>query len=236
MALMSRLADNRDSPLTADEIATEALKQFDGDGPEPSIRLLARALDVTPSAIYHHYPSHARIVQAAIDLVWQEAAADVVTSIPDPFTADPREVLFTAGLFTRRAFWRHPRAAQHIAADWNPSEAVTAVLGLMAHLFEQLGLTGARFEEAFHGYSSFVLGNVVLGAARNTAWARRPQDQSSPYHPSYDAEAIARSSEDGRDRINAIMSLSAVDPERDEQLYARGLRRVIDSLTTDADR
>jgi AcrR family transcriptional regulator len=235
MAGMARLADNRDSPLTADEIAREALRQFDGDGPEPSIRLLARALDVTPSAIYHHYPSHARIVQAAIDLIWQEAAQDVLDQIPDPFTADPREVLFTAGLSTRRTFWRHPRAAQHVAADWNPSDAVTAVLSLMAHLFERIGLTGTRFEEAFHGYSSFVLGNVVLAAARNTAWARRPEDQSLPYDPSYDPETAALSSEDGRNRINAIMSLSAVDPDRDEQLYARGLRRVIDGLTSTDD-
>lgn len=231
MAGMARLADNRDSPLTAPEIAAEALRQFDDEGPEPSIRLLARALDVTPSAIYHHYSSHARIVQAAIDLIWQEAAEDVLAQIPDPFTADPREVLYTAGLATRRAFWRHPRTAQHVAADWNPSDALTAVLALMANVFERLGLSGTRFEEAFHGYASFVLGNVLFVAARNTAWARRPESQSLPYEPAYDDEALARSSEDGRRRIGAIMSLSAVDPERDEQLYCRALERLIDSLT-----
>lgn len=235
MAGMARLADNRDSPLTAPEIAAEALRQFDGDGPEPSIRLLARALDVTPSAIYHHYPSHARIVQAAIDLIWQEAAEDVLGQIADPFTADPREVLFTAGLATRRAFWRHPRTAQHVAADWNPSDALTAVLALMANVFERLGLSGTRFEEAFHGYASFVLGNVLFVAARNTAWTRRPESQSLPYEPVYDEEAAAQSSEDGRRRISAIMSLSAVDPGRDEQLYCRGLERLIASLTDDAD-
>lgn len=230
---MTRLADNRDTHLTADEIAVEALRQFDDDGPEPSIRSLARALHVTPSAIYHHHASHARIVQAAIDLIWQQAAEAVLAQIPDPFTADPREVLFVAGIETRRAFWQHPRAAQHVAADWNPSAALTAVLGLMANLFERLGLTGTRFEEAFHGYSSFVLGNVVLAAARNTAWARRPEEQSLPYDPGYDAEAATRSSDDVRGRINAIMSLSAVDPERDAQLFAEGLRRVIAGLTGD---
>lgn len=232
---MARLADNRDTPLTAPEIAAEALRQFDGDGPEPSIRLLARALDVTPSAIYYHYASHARIVQAAIDLVWREAAEDVLAQIFDPFTADPREVLYTAGVATRQAFWRHPRTAQHIAADWNPSDALTDVLALMANVFERLGLSGTRFEEAFHGYASFVLGNVLLVAARNTAWARRPESQSLPYEPAYDDEALARSSEDGRGRIGAIMSISAIDPERDEQLYCRGLERLIASLTSAAD-
>lgn len=234
MAGMARLADNRDSPLTAPEIAAEALRQFDGDGPEPSIRLLARALDVTPSAIYHHYRSHAEIVQAAIDLIWQEATEEVLGLIADPFVADPRQVLFTAGIATRRAFWRHPRAAQHVAADWNPSEAVTAVLGLMANVFERLGLSGTRFEEAFHGYASFVLGSVLFAAARNTAWSRRPESQSRPYAPDYGTEAEARSTEDGRQRINAIMSLSAVDPERDEQLYARALERLIGGLVDGA--
>jgi AcrR family transcriptional regulator len=233
MAGMARLADNRDSPLTAPEIAAEALRQFDGEGPEPSIRLLARALDVTPSAIYHHYESHAAIVQAAIDLIWQEAAEDVLRQIPDPFTADPREVLFTAGIATRRAFGSHPRTAQHVAADWNPSEALTAVLALMVNVLERLGLSGTRFEEAFHGYASFVLGNVLFAAARNTAWARRPESQSLPFTPAYDEDAKARSSEDGRRRINAIMSISAVDPERDEQLYSRSLERLIDGLTSD---
>ena len=228
---MTRLADNRDTPLTAEEIADEALRQFDDEGPEPSIRSLARELRVTPSAIYHHHASHARIVQAAIDLIWQEAANAVLARIPDPFSAEPRDVLFAAGIETRRAFWRHPRAAQHVAADWNPSDAFTMVLGLLANLFERLELTDARFEEAFHGYSSFVLGSVMLGAARNTAWARRPEEQSPPFDPAYDAESTSHSSEDGRQRINAIMSLSAVDPARDEELFAQGLRRVIASLT-----
>jgi len=227
---MARLADNRDSPLTAPEIATEALRQFDGDGPEPSIRLLARALDVTPSAIYHHYGSHAEIVQGAIDLIWQEAAADTLATIPDPFTADPREVLFTAGIATRRAFGHHPRAAQHVAADWTPSDSLTAVLALMVNVLERLGLSGPRFEEVFHGYASFVLGNVLFAAARNNAWTRRPESQSLPYDPNYDEDAKARASEDGRRRINAIMSLSAVDPERDEQLYARALEQLLDGL------
>lgn len=227
---MARLADNRDSPLTAPEIAAEALRQFDGDGPEPSIRLLARALDVTPSAIYHHYGSHAEIVQGAIDLIWQEAASDLLAQIPDPFAADPREVLFVAGIVTRRAFGRHVRAAQHVAADWTPSDSLTAVLALMVNVLERLGLSGTRFEEVFHGYASFVLGNVLFAAARNNAWARRPESQSLPYDPTYDEDAKARASEDGRRRINAIMSISAVDPERDDQLYARGLEQLIDGL------
>lgn len=232
---MTRLANNRDSPLTAAEIAVEALRQFDADGPEPSIRTLARHLGVTPSAIYHHHSSHARIVQAVIDLIWQEAAVDVLQVHPDPFTADPRKVLLTAGLYTRRTFWRHPRAAQYLAADlaadWSPSDALTAVLGLMANVFERLGLTGPRFEEAFHGYASFVLGNVLLGAARNNAWTRRPETQSLPYAPTYDAETEQQSSADVRERIHGIVSLSVVDPERDEQLYLRGLERLIASLT-----
>ena len=71
---MARIAKGRDRVLTRAEIATETLRQFDESPEAPSIRALAAALGVAPSAIYHHYESQAGIVQAATELVWEEVA------------------------------------------------------------------------------------------------------------------------------------------------------------------
>ena len=66
---MTRLAAGRTTHLEPEEIARETLRLFD-EGSDPSIRQLATALNVTPSAIYHHFDSRAEIVQAAVEMVW----------------------------------------------------------------------------------------------------------------------------------------------------------------------
>jgi AcrR family transcriptional regulator len=79
---MARIAKGRDRVLTREEIAAETLREFDESADAPSIRALASALGVAPSAIYHHYESQAAIVQAATELVWEEATATSSPSSP----------------------------------------------------------------------------------------------------------------------------------------------------------
>ena len=85
---MTRLAHGRTTHLERAEIAAETLRFFDA-GDDPSIRQLASALQVTPSAIYHHFASRAEIVQAAVDIVWQEILVDLLARVGDPFETDP---------------------------------------------------------------------------------------------------------------------------------------------------
>ncbi|HMF03749.1 MAG TPA: TetR/AcrR family transcriptional regulator, partial [Acidimicrobiia bacterium] len=99
---MARIAKGRDRVLTREEIAAETLRQFDTGSEAPSIRALASALGVAPSAIYHHYESQAAIVHAATELVWEEVAREFLAAIPDLLEADPVEVLVTGGVVTRR--------------------------------------------------------------------------------------------------------------------------------------
>jgi len=73
---MARIAKGRDRVLTREEIAAETLRQFDESTEAPSIRALASALGVAPSAIYHHYESQAAIVQAADGRVLGVAVSD----------------------------------------------------------------------------------------------------------------------------------------------------------------
>jgi AcrR family transcriptional regulator len=231
---MTRLAANRDTHLTPAEIAVEALRQFDAGGAEPSIRSLASALDVAPSAIYHHYGARSDIVRAAVALVWDQASAELLELVPAPFDAEPAEVLVATGLATRRAWVAHYRLAPYMAATPESNEFVTNALGLIAQVLERMGLEGERAAAALHTYSSFMIGAVLFAAAR-CAVNEQLEAESSNDHPSERfvsgrGPATRHSSESTRGSIDEIMQISVTDPARDEELFTQGLRRLVDSL------
>ena len=216
---MARIAKGRDRVLTREEIAAEMLRQFDTGAEPPSIRALAAALGVAPSAIYHHFESQAAIVQAATELVWEEATREFLAAFPDPYDEDPAEVLVAAGITTRRAFGRHYRIAPFIAASAETSGFMTEVLGVLAVVFERLGLQGEDASVSFHTYASFTIGAVLFAATRRVAneklgIAGKRRQQRSPGRPLDDA-----------------IDIPATDPARDEELFAAGLRRLIESFT-----
>ena len=117
---MARLAADRDTHLTRAEIAQEALRQFDARGKEPSIRSLAAALRVAPTAIYYHFPSQAAIYQSVVELVWAQATASLLELVPRPLDADPVDVLVASGIATRRAWVEHFSVARFMAETNGP--------------------------------------------------------------------------------------------------------------------
>lgn len=233
---MTRMARGRDTHLDPAEIAAETLRQFDAGTGDPSIRQLARSLGVAPSAIYHHFASRADILAAALDLVWQEIALELVQTVSDPYREDPVEVLVVAGLATRRAFVRHYRIAQFMAATPQADAVRANTLALQANLLERMGLEGEDAAIPFHAYASYTLGASLFAATRRVAneqLARDAGEESSPAgrfrsqpHPAL----ASRSREETRAALDDMMDLSAVDPDRDEQLFELGLRRLIASF------
>jgi AcrR family transcriptional regulator len=220
---VARLAQDRLTHLTRDEIAAEALRQFDAGGKEPSIRSLAAALTVAPTAIYHHYASRAAIVDAAIELVWAEAAGIGLELVTDLRTTPPEEVLLAAGLATRRAFVRHHRLASYLAST-TASERITDNLAVIAGAFERLGLRGEAAAEAFHAYASFTIGSILILTARLTLGEERGGDA----RPAPGAPAGEAAGEDAtRAALEAMTRMSVADPARDEELFVRGLRRLV---------
>jgi AcrR family transcriptional regulator len=230
---MARIAKGRDRVLTRGEIAAETLRQFDAGSDAPSIRALASALGVAPSAIYHHYESQAAIVQAATELVWEEAVRDFQTVIPAPFDEDPAEVLVAAGIATRRAFGRHYRIAPFLAASPETTGFMSDVLGMLGMVFERLGVEGEEASVSFHAYASFTIGAVLFAAARRVA-NEKLGITGRPAH-----EGGGRSAREDEDRLRVALDdaidISATDPARDEELFAAGLRRLIQSFTLPRD-
>jgi len=228
---MTRLAAKRDTHLTPAEIAAEALRQFDASGDEPSIRSLASALKVAPSAIYHHFASRSDIVHAAVALVWDRATSELLELVPMPFDADPVEVLVASGIATRRAWLAHYRLAPYMAATPGSSEFITNALGLLANVLERMGLEDERAAAALHTYSSFMIGAVLFAAARSAA-NEQLEANGNGHSRRFEARPsdLAGSSAGTRASIAAVMEVSVTDPERDEKLFAEGLERLIASL------
>jgi AcrR family transcriptional regulator len=216
---MARLPTHRGTPLSAAEIAAEALRQFDEGPSDPTIRALAAALRVAPSAIYHHFDSSGSIYQAAVGLVWSEAMAGTVQIEPQPLTAPPLDVLVAVGVATRRAWLAHHRLASRLAATPQTSAFTDTALRLMGDVFARMGLDEPQAARALHSYASFMIGAVLFAADRKTANERlRPGDAS---HRTGAAPVT----------VDNVMSLSDVDPVQDEAMYTDGLRRLIRSLT-----
>lgn len=222
---MARIAKGRDRVLTREEIAAETLRQFDTGKDAPSIRALAAALGVAPSAIYYHYESQSTIVQAATELVWGEVAHDFLAAIPDPLDADPVEVLVTAGLVTRRTFGRHYRIAPFLAASPEPNDFVTEVLGMLGVVFERLGLEGEEAAVSFYAYTSFVIGTVLFAATRRIA------NEQLGIGGKED-RARRRPGAGARLALDDAIDLPSRDPALDEELFAAGLRRLVQSFVS----
>lgn len=224
---MARLPNDRDTHLTPEEIVGEALRQFDEGKSEPSIRGLAVALHVTPSAIYHHFGSRAEIVDACVERVWLESMNEMLAIEPEPLAADPADVLVVAGVATRRAWLRHVHLSPYLAASPDMSEFTRNVFLLMGSLFTRMGLEGERGGIAFHSYSTFMIGSVLFAAGRQAADQRLARGRGGPPRVRTgkpDPDPTRRSLEEMTD-------LSFTDPARDERLFEDALRKLVASLT-----
>jgi AcrR family transcriptional regulator len=233
---MTRLPNDRDTNLTPDEVIGEALRQFDAGGAEPSIRSLAAALHVTPSAIYHHFGSRAAIVDGCVERVWLEAMGELLALEPEPLRADPAEVLVQCGLATRRAWLRHVHLSPYLAASPAASEFTRNGLLLMGDLFGRMGLEGRRAGVAFHAYMTFMVGSVLFAAGRGAANQRLAADGGAPGPGRGGAAPGKQPADPTRRAFEEMIEVSVVDPEQDARLYEDALRRLVASLTAGPNR
>lgn len=230
---MARIATDRDTHLTRAEIAQEALRQFDERGKEPSIRSLAAALRVAPTAIYYHFPSQAAIYQSVVELVWAEATAYLLELVPGMLDEDPVEVLVASGIATRRAWVGHFSVARYMAATPEANEFMSNALGLMANLFERLGLEGEEAAVAFHRYGSFMMGSTLFAAARKESNVLLNRDRPTNGDGAHAHRAYRPRPQSKKRKglsIDDVADLSVVDPKRDEELFEQGLRQLVETF------
>jgi AcrR family transcriptional regulator len=234
---VARLAAGRTTQLSGQEIAAELLRLFDEAGGEPSIRALATSLGVSPRAIYHYYETREQLVMAALDLVWDEVIADILSTIADPVhdVGDPLDFFVLAGVATRRAFRRHRRLAMHIGMPSGPSERLSGGLAIIGSAFEQLGLTGERAGLALFTYTTFLLGSVILDANR---WSAQTDAERAAARDDAEAHALVPDdapavSEVTFRAIDQVLAGGERDPEEDEAMFAAGLRALLQGFLVD---
>jgi AcrR family transcriptional regulator len=228
---MARLPKGRQTNLTPETIVDEALRQFDEGTGEPTIRSLAAGLGAGPSAIYHHFPSRAAIVQRAVERVWGEAMGNLLELVPRPFEADPREVLVATGLASRRAWLAHFRLCPYLAASPEGDDFTREALGTMAAVFESLGMEGDDAAAAFYAYGTFMLGSILFAATRlitNEQLAGR--GEGGPVRTEHRPAMARRSGQVTRRSLDHVLAISVTDPAEDENLFVGALRGLVEGL------
>jgi AcrR family transcriptional regulator len=228
---MARLPKGRETNLTPETIVDEALRQFDEGAGEPTIRSLAAGLGAGPSAIYHHFPSRAAIVQRAVERVWGEAMANLLELAPKPLETAPRDVLVATGLASRRAWLAHFRLSPYMAASPDGDDFTREALGAMAVLFEGLGLEGDEAAAAFYGYSTFMIGSILFAATRmitNEQFAER--DEGGALHTEHGPQMARRSRAATRRGLDHVLTVSLTHADEDEELFVGALRGFVDGL------
>ena len=98
---------------TSQKIATAARRLLDKEGAEAvTMRQVAKAVGITPMAVYRHYPDRAGLLNALADAGFEELTARLTKRFPNDgrrFTGDIEKRLAKMGeIFLEHAF-QHPR-------------------------------------------------------------------------------------------------------------------------------
>lgn len=230
---MARLATNRDTYLEPEEIAAEALRQFDAGG-DVSIRKLASALQVSPAAIYHHFESRDDIVVAAVGLVWNEVFAQILSTMTDYVPDDPRQFLIEGALVTRRVFGRHYQIARLSTMTPTPDARLSGGLAILGAMFERLGLRGEQAGAALWAFTTYTFGSILISASRRYEddQRERPADSFSSIE-TRPADAPASSTETGA-AIDQAVFATGHDFDAEEQYFLAGLDALFDGFLASA--
>lgn len=148
-------------PLTRERILAEALGIVDTGGIESlTMRRLARALGVVPTAIYWHVRGRDELLQGVLDLVmdrvafalpvsgpWQERASELCRVIRNELVAHP-EVFTIAERF--------------------PAQAIGPVLNAFAGIVEEAGYRGADAAAAVFMLQEYAIGSAYVHSHRTS--------------------------------------------------------------------
>nr|WP_246325731.1 TetR/AcrR family transcriptional regulator [Actinomycetospora corticicola] len=204
-------AGRRAEPLSVERIVTAAVAELDEHGAERlTMRRLAQRLDVTSTALYWHVRTKEDVLDLAVDHVLGE--------VPIPSGVEPRIAARALLVDWRAAMLRHP---------WSPGLLGRPLLGpnVLARIeFLQATLVRAGLSGADLQVATKLLSNVVIGTAMNDSSWRR-----------LDAPAVMVQVRDhiaGRGDLYPTLGSSGFldDGSSDDELFERGLDRVLDAV------
>lgn len=184
---MSGKRRGRPAKTSREHIIEKAVELLLTAPTEPlSFHRLAKALDITPMAIYGHIADKDALLQAVATRLLDE----LQPRIPDATWEEQLRVLAQA---TRKHFLKYPALfailgwQAHIASAW------LRQISLLARILEQTGLHGRELADAVQWTSNTLVGGIFMEiAGRHSGYQVSPED-------------IHLLPEDDAERVNEVM-------------------------------
>ena len=180
--------------LDRELIVREALQLIDRDGAQGlSMRTLAQQLGVVPMALYRHVSGREDLLEAVVALLLDEVRDDLDVELAKTWQG----YLQSLAHAVRRIAVEHPNAfplvaTRHPAAAW--LRPPLRSLDLVEDFLQRLGAHGFdddQIAHAYRGFSSFLLGQLLLESATRgaeTSPVEVPFDEGDAPIPNQDGE------------------------------------------------
>ena len=144
-------------PLSRDDYVKSAFEIVDERGlASLTMRSLGEHMGVDATAIYRHFPSKERLVDALLDKVIGEAASI------QPTGSTARDRIISVALNLRTAFRRHPHLAGAMAQATGNFPNGLNLSRLMIAELRGVGLAGEDLVRMYQTFEGYVLGSSVF--------------------------------------------------------------------------
>lgn len=131
-----------------------------------SIRGVAGALGLTPTAMYTYFPSKQDLLRAMVDELFAGIAANPVDAAGAPSPAD--DALLAAAVELRERLRAHPGAVSLVTSDGVAGAGTVALIERLGQLLVVAGLPVDDAARAAHALLAHTIGQVAL----EQAWGR----------------------------------------------------------------
>lgn len=201
----------RPRTLSREDFTKAALKVVDADGLEAlTYRRLGEELNVSYTAAYTYFESHADLVDALV--------GDLLTGIlarADSSSGTPREKLTAMAMLLRRELSQHPRVIPAFLVSTSEVRRYPVSTSAVLAIMEEAGLHGRDLSLAYRMLESYVFGSTAFdfGAAPDHFKSRK-SSYARVNHPEF--KELARS-------VRAI-------EEHNEEAFAKGLSLLLDGM------
>ena len=150
------------------------------------MRALGDRLGVDATAIYRHFPSKERLVDAMLDAILGEAANT------SPVGESPRARVLSVAVNVRNALRAHPNVAGSLAIATGDFPSGLTLSRLLISELRALGLTGDNLVRMYQTFEGYILGSSVFDTG---GYPQTFQIRQARYRflsePEFDAVAVS---------------------------------------------
>ncbi|CAB4550195.1 MAG: TetR family transcriptional regulator [Actinobacteria bacterium] len=201
----------RPRTLSREDFTKAALKVVDADGLEAlTFRRLGVELNVSYTAAYTYFESHADLVDALVGDLTTEILKGIDFSV-----GTPREKLMVMAVSVRRKLSEHPRLIPAFLVSNSEVRGYPGATVAILAIMEEAGLRGRDLSLGYRALESYILGATAFdfGAAPDHLKIRKVS-YSRVDHPEF------------RELARSVRSVE----EHNEEAYARGLSMLLDGM------